>query len=206
LAEEKERHRIANEVHDNIGQNLAFAKIKLEQLRMSSSPDCSKPVAEIIKLINDTIEDTRSLVSELGSPILYELGLVPALEWIAKKIQDQHGFEVDFRENGLPGQLNENVELFLFQAIRELLTNVAKHAEANCCTISLKLQGKDLRVDIVDDGKGFDTEVFDTAGSEGKGFGYFSIRERVESLGGTLQIDSRPNGGTRVFLIVPLNT
>jgi len=207
LAEEKERRRIAVEVHDHIGQNLAFAKMKLGGLKESvSSPDCLSAVEEIIKLVDSTIQDTRSLVSEIGSPVLYELGLIPAIHGLTQKFQRQHGFNVQLENDRDPKSVSDDVQILLFQAVKELLANVAKHAKATTCTVSLKVQDEDVRVDVIDDGIGFDPEDIETSGEKGPFFGLFSIRERLEPLGGSLSIHSRSNKGTRVTLLAPLKT
>jgi len=205
LAEEKERRRIAVEVHDHIGQNLAFAKMKLGDLKKAvATPDCLRAVDEIIELVDSTIQDTRSLVSDIGSPILYELGLVPAIHGLTQKFQEQHGFHIQLENDRNSMSVSHDVKVLLYQAVKELLTNVAKHAEATTCTVSLKVQGQDIRVDVTDDGRGFDTEDVETIGEEGSFFGLFSIRERLEPLGGNLRVHSRASDGTRVTLLAPL--
>jgi signal transduction histidine kinase len=206
LAEERERRRIATEVHDRVAQNLAFAKMQLDQLRKSSSPESRAPLDEVRKLIDGAIEDARSLVSELGSPVLYELGLVPALHWLTQKLQKQQGINVEFKDDGHPKPLSDDVQVFLFQAARELLTNVAKHADAANCTVSLAVQDDRVQLEVVDDGKGFDPERTGAIGPDTRGFGFFSLRERLKPLGGTLEVYSKPGEGTRVSLFVPLHS
>jgi signal transduction histidine kinase len=162
-------------------------------------------VGEIIELIDGTIQDTRSMVSELGSPILYELGLVPAVEWLTQQAENKHNFKAEFKDDGNPKPVSDEVQVFLFQAVRELLANVAKHAKATNCTVSLKVKGGDIRVDVVDDGIGFDEKAVGRNPEKGTGFGFFSIRERLEHLGGSLGIYSKPGEGARLTLIAPLS-
>ncbi|UCD87211.1 MAG: PAS domain S-box protein, partial [Desulfobacterales bacterium] len=125
LAEERERRRIATEVHDHVGQNLAFAKLKLATLlkKISSSSE-QKAADELNTLIDEAIRDTRFLVSEFGSPVLYELGFVPAVEWLTQQTQKRHGIVVDFEDDGQPKPLSDDVRVLLFQAVRELLANI----------------------------------------------------------------------------------
>jgi len=203
LAEEKERRRVATEVHDYIGQNLAFSKIKLNELQASISPESSQSIAEVIELIDKAIGDIRHLVNELGSPVLYELGLAPAVESLARQFRENL-LNVTFEDDKKPKPISDDVKIFVFQAIRELLANVAKHAKAANCTVSLKAEGAKLRLDIVDDGIGFDVEKIEAVGSKERGFGFFSIRERLEPLGGSLEINSKPDEWTRITLFTPL--
>jgi PAS domain S-box-containing protein len=205
LAEEKERRRIAREVHDNIGQNLAFAKIKMSELQKTDMlPHFRDTVESVLQLIKSTIQDTRSLVSEIGSPILYELGFEPAVEGLVKKIKQKNFLNVSFENDRHQKPLHDDVKVFLFQAVRELLANVVKHSKAANCTVSLKVESGKIRVDVGDDGIGFETEIIGTPENANEGFGFFSIRERLEPLGGSIGIYSKPNEGTLITLFAPL--
>ncbi|MDY6839413.1 MAG: PAS domain-containing protein [Thermodesulfobacteriota bacterium] len=205
LAEERERRRVATEVHDRINQNLAFVKMKLGKLRAStSSSSVAGIMDEVLKLVDETIQNARALVSELGSSILYELGFVPAVEWLTQQAERQHGIVVDFEDDGQPKPLSEDVRVLLFQAARELLVNIAKHAKARTAKVSITRDGNQVRVDVEDDGVGFDiAEIGPSVDTSGK-FGLFSIRMRLEPLGGHTEVDSKPGQRTRVALIAPL--
>lgn len=198
LGEERERRRIATNLHDRIGQSLAFARLKLAGLTQEK-PEL-KPVQE---LIEQAIVDTRSLTFELSPPVLYELGLVPALEWLTRKIQEEHAIQTRFHDDGQPKPVPENFRVVLFQAARELLVNVVKHARATHAQVVLRRDGDALRMIIEDDGVGF--ELPKHKGEIPKTFGLFNIRERVEYLGGRVKIRSEDGRGTRVTLIAPLN-
>ena len=205
LAEEKERRRIAAEVHDQIGQKLAFVKMKLTQLKNALSTSVySESLQEVTELVGSTIQDTRSLVSELGLPILYELGFVPAVKWLAEEYRRKRDLAVKVSDDGRPKPLSDDTKAFLFQAVRELLTNVIKHADATECTISLSVAGSALKVQVEDNGRGFDVTRPEKPVEEADGFGLFSIRERLEPLGTRFGIDSQPGVGTTVTLVVPL--
>ena len=205
LAEERERRRIAAEVHDHIGQNLAFTKIKLDQWVKTSPSDHSKEVKEAISLLDTAIQDTRTLVSEIGNPVLYELGLVPAIQWLVKRAEEKHRLPIIFEDDGQKKPVSDDVKVFLFQAVRELLTNIAKHAKATTCSVLLSTNEGYFQVDIVDDGQGFDTSEVRNSSSGSMGFGFFSIRERLEPVGGGLHIDSKIGKGTQVTLVAPLS-
>jgi PAS domain S-box-containing protein len=207
LAEEQERRRIATEVHDHIGQNLAFAKIKLGTLLSATFSDkLKKEVDDVVKLVDETIQDTRSLVSELGSPILYELGFVPAVDWLTQQVRSRHDIAVDFRDDGEPKPVTDEIRVLFFQAVRELLANVVRHAQAKTAKVSIARKGDQIRVDVEDNGIGFDpSEVGPSADQNGR-FGLFSIRERLEPLGGQMEVASKTGEGTRVTLTGPLSS
>jgi PAS domain S-box-containing protein len=198
LGEERERRRIATNLHDRIGQSLAFARLKIAGMAREKTE--LKPVQE---LIEQAIEDTRSLTFELSPPVLYELGLVPALEWLARKIQQEHRIQTEFHDDGEPKPVEENMRVVLFQAVRELLLNVVKHARASHAQVLLRRDGNAIRIVIEDDGIGFEVSKFRS--DVPRTFGLFNVRERLEYLGGRVKIRSEPGAGTRVTLIAPLN-
>jgi len=206
LAEERLRRRIATDIHDHIGQNLAISKIKLESLRESmSSDELAATLDEIRELIAQTIESSRSLTFELSPPVLYELGFEAAVEWLVRQARQKHGLSTDFNSDGRPKPLSSNVCVLLFQAVRELLVNVAKHAQARNVTVSTRRVGDEVRVTVEDDGVGLDASKVSSRGSEAGGFGLFSIRERLGYIGGRLDIDSKPGAGTQVTLAVRID-
>jgi PAS domain S-box-containing protein len=205
LAEERERRRIARDLHDRIGQTLAICKIKLGALRASaSSTELAEPLDEIHELIDEIIQETRSLTFEVSSPILYELGLEAAVEWLVEQIQEQHGLLSHFEDDRQPKPLDDDVRVLLFQAVRELLTNVAKHAQAHNVKVSLRREDSNIKITVEDDGNGFDTSDVVSHWSRAEGFGLFSIRERLGHFGGRLEVESKPGHGTWVTLAAPL--
>jgi signal transduction histidine kinase len=155
-----------------------------------------------LELIDRLMEDTRTLTFELSSPILYELGLEAALGWLVEKTQEEHGLGVMFESHGLSRRLSEDVAVLLFQAVRELLANVIKHARASAVRVTCEQERDDVRIVVEDDGVGFDAARSVLSPTFGGGFGLFSIRERLGSLGGFVEIDSG-DGRTRVTLVVP---
>jgi PAS domain S-box-containing protein len=205
LVEERQRHHVAIEVHDRISQNLAFVKIKLGTLReLALSSELAGTMDDILDLVDETIQSTRTLISELGSPILYELGFVPAVQWLTQQTQNRQDIVLDFKDDGQPKVLSEDVSVLLFQATRELLVNITKHAQASTAKVSIARDGDQIRVDVEDNGVGFDsTEIVSSVDTTGR-FGLFSIRVRLEPLGGHMEVKSKPGHGTRVTLIAPL--
>jgi PAS domain S-box-containing protein len=207
LAEERERRRIATEVHDHIAQNLAFARIKLGTLSEGDlSVDVKTTVDQISSLVDEAIQDTRSLVSELGSPVLYELGFVPAVEWLTQQTSKRHDIAIDFDDDGQHKPLSNDVGVLMFRVVRELLANVVKHAQADSTKVSLRKNGDQIQVEVSDDGIGFNPAAIGPAEDQGSRFGLFSIRERLEPLGGHMEVASQPGHGTQVTLSGPLES
>jgi PAS domain S-box-containing protein len=205
LAEERERRRIATELHDNIVQTLAVSKIKLSALReVGSSVEFSEPLQNILELLNQAIQDTRSLTFELSPPILYELGFVPAVEWLAEKYEKQHNILTKVEDDRLLKPLDADVRIVLFQTVRELLNNVVKHARAKKVEICIKRMKSNIQVHVEDDGVGFDISETHLRMENSSGFGLFNIRERLDHLGGHFEIKSNKGQGTRVILHAPL--
>jgi len=205
LSEERLRRRIATDIHDHIGQNLAISKIKLESLAQSiSSPELGKSLNDIVELIARIIESTRSLTFELSPPVLYELGFEAAMEWLVRQMREQHGLSTEFRGDGQSKPLDNNVRVLLFQAVRELLVNIAKHAQARNVTVSTQMVGDEIQVNVEDDGVGFDISQAGSHDYKTGGFGLFSIRERLGHIGGYLNIESKRGLGTRVTLVAPI--
>jgi PAS domain S-box-containing protein len=206
LAEEHERRRLAIELHDRISQSLVISKIKLEALRKTGrSRKLDKALEEVCDSIGQTIQDTRTLTFDLSSPVLYELGFETAVsEWLADQIQKKHGIAVEFEDDGEPKPLDDDVRVLLFRDVRELLINIVKHAHAHKVKVSVRKLDSHICVTVEDDGVGFDpADVISMAAKRGE-FGFFSIRERLENLGGHLQIDSAPGRGCKVTMTAPL--
>jgi PAS domain S-box-containing protein len=206
LTEERERRRLATDLHDRIGQNLAVTNIKLGELRetLASNKASAAALDDIRGFIEQTIQDTRSLTFELSPPVLYELGLEAALAWLADRIREKHGLRVEFKDDGQPKPLDNGCRVIAFQAARELMFNTVKHARAKKATLSIRRDEDAIRIDIEDDGIGFDSSEIEAGETVSGGFGLFSIRERLSPLGGHLEIKSEPGRGTRASLVVPL--
>ncbi len=210
LTEEQERRRIATELHDNITQSLAMSKLKLDLVRdskSSSSADLVEVLNETSKNIEHIIQEVRTLTFDLSSPILYELGFEAAVaEWLTERIEKEHYIATEFEDDGQPKPLDDDTRTVLFRDVRELLTNVVKHAQAKKVKVSIRKDHSRMHVIVEDDGRGFDPkEVAATAAKAGE-FGLFSIRERLKQLGGNIEIESAAGHGTRVTLVAPLKS
>ena len=202
--EERERRRIATAIHDSIGQTLAATKIKLGAIRSTlPSGELVGQLDETRELISSAIQETRSLTFELSLPVLYEIGLQSALEWMAEQFQRKYGLQVIITGDGSDRWLDITYRVFLFQAIRELCFNVVKHARATRVTVSIQGDAELIRCDVVDDGTGFDVKKHHQDGDADMGFGLFSIREQLREYGGVLTLQTSPGSGTIVALKLP---
>lgn len=202
---ERERRRMAAFLHDSICQSLIFCKMKLAESRESSSVGEIKSLMEDIDhLVDQSIESTQTLTFDLSPPILYELGFVQAVEWLVEHTAHEHHLPVAFSDDGAEKPLGEDIRLVLFQAVREALVNIVKHAHAETASVSLVRTGDRLVVSIEDDGIGFDASNHGPRGLKGTEFGLFNMRERVRYLGGDVMIESGKNRGTRLVLAAPL--
>ena len=201
LAEERERRRIATGLHDHIGQSLALTQLRLGALRAAlSSAELVDEMDQVRQDVDHMLQDVRSLTFELSPPILYELGLVAAVEWLAEHFQKQHGLCVRVEDDGQPKPLEEEVRVLLFRAVRELLVNVVKHAGVSQARVILRRDGKGIGIVVEDAGVGFDR----VESSEPRKFGLFSIRDRLDLLGGSFRVEAAPDQGARVELVAPL--
>ena len=204
LIEERERRRIATDLHDYIGQTLAITKMRLGALReLAISGDLSTLVGEIQTLTDQAIQYTRSLTSELSPSVLYELGFKAAMEWLTEQIRDQHHIQVDFEDDRQAKPMSDEIRISLFKAVRELLINIAKHSKAHKAKVSTRREDNIIRVIVEDDGVGFSIPE-DKSLTKIGGFGLFSVHERLKYLKGDFEIDSKPGQGTRITLVAPL--
>ena len=206
LAESRERRRIAIDLHDHIGQSLVMAKIKLGELRANAIfQGCDENLSEISSLVEQALQYTRNLSLELSSPILYELGFEPALESLCKQFQEKYKIKVFFNGSGLNKlPLPNEAIILLFKAVRELLVNIIKHSKATKASVSvITLKNEQAMITVEDNGSGFNVADIENPNKEQGGFGLFSIRERVDYLGGMTSINSAPGTGTKITMSIP---
>lgn len=205
LAEERERRRIATMLHDHIGQILAISKIKLGALaQLIGNDESMNQLKEVRNHIEQAIQYTRSLTFELSPPILYDLGLEAALEWLAEQVREHQRINCMFEADAYPKPVSDEIRIVLFSAVRELLMNVTKHAQANVAKITIRRVNDSITVHVADNGIGFVPSKMSFYRDENKGFGLFSIRERLRHLSGQMEVRSGRGRGTRVILTAPL--
>ena len=203
LTEERERRRLAVELHDQITQQLILFKINLGSLPKEQLPsELSKSLDEICRNLDHIIGDTRTLTFDLSSPTLYELGLEAAIrEWLYEEVEEKHKIHTEFEDDEQPKPLDDDVRALLYRAVRELLVNIVKHAQAKNVKVSIGRDNDKVRIEVADDGVGF---IPSPQLNKTGGFGLFSIRERLNYLGGSIDIESKPGHGTHVRLIAPI--
>ena len=149
-------------------------------------------------------EDTRSLTFELSPPVLYELGLEAGVEWLAEQFQAKHDLRIEVVDDRQPKPLDEDVRVLLFRAARELILNVVKHAQVQEAKVAISRDGGFVQIAVQDDGAGFVPSELDTLVRLHRAFGLFSVRERLDSLGGSFRIQSEPGRGTVAVMRAPL--
>jgi signal transduction histidine kinase len=205
-AEESERRRVAQVIHDQLQQLLVAARFNLEAVRVRCHQrSLEEELQEVSDLLSESLNVSRLLTTELSPSILHQAGLGAALEWLGRWYDEKHGLTVKVEIDTAADVAVEEVRITLFQAVRELLFNVVKHGRTKSATVKLSM-GKDrqIRIEISDEGAGFDpAEVRAREGTTG-GFGLFSIRERLEYLGGRLEVKSAPGHGSRFTLHAPM--
>jgi len=205
LTEERERRRIANDLHDHIGQSLAITKIRLKSLQTGLSGPQAQAAEEVCRLVEEMIRQTRSLTFELSPPILYELGLEAAVEWLTEQIHEKYNLPVAFENDRRPKMVEDDVRISLFRAVRELLLNVVKHAQAPRAKVAMRQNKDRILIEVWDEGVGF-SNLDQRINTDKKTFGLFSLQERLEALGGNFWIESEPGRGTRAVMTAPLKS
>lgn len=206
LSEARERRRIAKALHDRIGQVLALINIKIGALLgKAPSKDAAKALRDIRALVSECVAQTRSLTFDLSPPILYELGFEAALEWLAERIQQRYGVDVAVRCSEPGAALSTEWRETLFTAVQELLVNVAKHSKSPAARVALRRRNGKILVSVEDRGIGMDPAGRMSVKPASDGFGLFSIRERLGSMGGRVEIESKRGRGTRVTLYAPVD-
>lgn len=207
LTEKRERHRLAAVLHDHLQQLLVGAIFALEAFGRQTDEESRRSLGDIRRLIEESLEVSRSLTVELSPTILHEAGLEGGLNWLAGWMKQKHGLTVDLDCSPHIAVERQDLRILLFESVRELLFNIVKHAgveRANVCVCSAE---NELRIVVSDRGKGFDSEMLNrNIGSAGSRFGLFSIRERLELIGGRLIIEASPQKGAAFTLLVPQRT
>ncbi|MGE0645868.1 MAG: response regulator [Nitrospira sp.] len=201
LTEQRERKVLASELHDYLAQLLVVSKFKVDQLRRTTSKtDTVRLLDETDSALDQALTYSRTLISRLSPTVLFSHGLIAALTWLAEYFSKQ-GLRVEVESYVETVTMPEDYSVLVFQSVRELLFNVLKHAGTAAATVEASVpdQGH-FRISVVDNGKGFDMRALS---STTKGYGLFSIQERIEGLGGIFTLHSSPGSGTRIELLVP---
>jgi len=204
MTEVRERRRIALDLHDNICQSLAVAKLRLHDLQARATEiDLERPLIEIKEMIGDAIHHTRSILKEISPFTLHAVGLSAAIDALAEQINAKYGLTIIHESPESIGKIDEEVIILLYQATRELLLNIIKHAKVSTAFVSIQEIGNDIRVQVKDDGVGFDVSGAQTMFNRSGGFGLFNIRERLKIWDGHMEIKSGHGMGTCITISVP---
>jgi PAS domain S-box-containing protein len=209
MTEERERRRLAVDLHDTLAQSLAVVNLYLWRVRellgdQAHGASFKEVLGNLETTVDDSIKYTRSLIAELSPPVLYDLGLPAAFRWLGEQM-GRHGLRVEVDGPAEGFSLAQDDAVFLFQCARELLWNVVKHGVTDRATVAYGRDGDRMSLAVSDNGKGFDAQTM-RANFDGRGhFGLFSIRERVELRGGAVEINSTPGAGTWVSIVFPID-
>lgn len=200
VAEERERRRIANDVHDGLGDELSLARIKAAELAAAHPAD--PRVTELTRILDRCIGAARTLTFALAPPVLHELGLHAALEWLVERRNADSGVRMSFSGPPEPAGMTEAERILCYRSVRELLRNVVKHAGARSAAVTARMRAGVYEIEVFDDGQGFDAAQA-LSHAEATGFGLFSIRERLRDLGGQLLVRSTIGAGSRLTMRLP---
>lgn len=200
--QENERHALARELHDQIGQTLTALKMHIQ---LTGSSPLAEDFQNSIQLVEDAIRQVRDLSRTLRPSILDDFGLEPALRWHLDNQAQLAGFSWDFEYNLSGERLPEEIEIVCYRVAQVALTNVVNHAKASHVRLTIWSESNTIRMDICDNGQGFDVQKALQEASRGKTLGLLSMIERTELLGGKIQIESQPGQGACVHLQLPLD-
>jgi signal transduction histidine kinase len=208
LAEQRERQRISQVLHDHVQQMLYGIQMRSQLIGLDTPP--SSVLRDHLKameqLVNDAIRATRTLAVELSPPVLQSEGLAAALEWLAQNMAELHGLQVATDLRADCRKTNNDLCVLLFQLVRELLFNVVKHAGVQRAELTMWEQDEHLVVCVADNGCGFEVDIIRKPRDHKGGFGLYSVSERLLLFGGRLEIESQPGHGVRATIIVPQAT
>jgi PAS domain S-box-containing protein len=205
-SEQRERRRLAQALHDGVQQLLVAARMALEQAdqRITEDSGARPALQRAVRLIDESAEASRALSLELCPPVLYDRGLGPALAWLGEHFREHHQLVVDARIEMALEPANADVEAFLFQAARELLLNTVKYARTDEAGLTMHVEGEMLTITVEDNGAGFDPAQGLSEATAKGGFGLLNLSERLQLLGGYLDIWSAPGKGCRVQMACPM--
>jgi len=205
-AQERERIRIAQELHDDLGQSLLTLNLQLNSIARKLSPEPVKlkeDFSHCRDYLKHIIANVRRLSHDL-TPLGLELGLPAALTELLEEFKSQHGIQCTLEVDGISGLFSQDAEINLYRILQESLSNISKYAEASQVDVSLRKEGLQVEITVEDNGKGFDTAKILARRGRKKGLGLASMEERARLLGGTFSISSQPQAGTRIYITVPV--
>lgn len=207
LAEERERRRVATQLHDTVVQFLAFAKLKLGLLQQKiSGEESGHTLAEVESLLQEALSRSRAVMYELSSSALYEISFEEAIRTLVKQYQEQYSLPVQFHDDGEPKPLGMDLQIVLFQSLRELLVNMLDRDNVTEAEVTLSRQGDQVALVVKDNGVSRPTLRPPAPDDERRRIGMLSIRERLRYFGGQLLIETAPDRGTTATLLAPVES
>lgn len=204
-AQEEERRRLSRELHDDTLQSLVVAKAKINATGILGLPaKANERLSEVEQILDVTVDSVRRYCRDLRPSLLDDLGLVDAIDWLVASVASRTATEMVVDVTGQPRRVGEHHELLIFRVVQEALRNVERHAGASHAWVGLDYGDETLSVFVTDDGRGLGTGRRSGRGHPAIGLGLRGMDERAKLLKGSLIIESRPAGGTKVLLLVPL--
>ncbi len=204
-AQEDERKRIARELHDDTSQVLFAQLLRVSAMKLSDNPEIREMAESLEMMFAESMEAVRRLGHELRPPSLDDLGLLEATGALVQRMSERSGIEIAYVTSGVRERLDPAVELVLYRVAQEALTNMWKHAKATRASVSIRRTDHQVELAVDDNGRGFDINSENASDGKGLGLGLFGMQERVELVGGNLEIIGNRNPGTRVRASIPLN-
>jgi PAS domain S-box-containing protein len=202
--QEEERRHLARELHDEIGQTLTAAKLNLKIIAPEVPPAVAGRVEDSIQILDRLLQQVRQLSLDLRPPLLDELGLVPALRWLADQQAQLAGLRVTFTANVDHLEMDLLTRTACFRVAQEAITNAIRHARAATVTVELRAEPNRVWLVVQDDGGGFDKDAMQQRAAGGASIGLLSMNERASLLGGELEVSSAPDRGTEIRAWFPL--
>jgi signal transduction histidine kinase len=202
-AEEKARRATAVDLHDGIGQTLVGMAITLDVARRNAPADVALLVDEVRSRLRVVQDRTRQLITDLSPPGLYDLGLMPALQWLTVYMRTHDGLTVDLDADVREESIKLDIRILAFKLVRELLRNVVKHAGVSRASVRVWGDDQELNVMVADHGRGFDSQM-DLFGQRAGGFGLWSVADRAQEVGGRFSVETSLGRGSTFKLVLPL--
>jgi PAS domain S-box-containing protein len=206
LIEEKQKKEIATNIHDHLSQCLIISKMRINELKKNPQ---LKMIGEDLKFIenhiSEALKNSRKITYELSPPVLYQLGIIAALNWLLDNVETIHKVTCKLTSTVNNIELGDIKSILLYRSIQEIINNTIKYAEASMITLDLCKDHLGVHILVIDNGSGFDTSVIQNHNHSGSGFGLFTVRERVRNMQGEFTITSEINTGTTVKFFIPLS-
>jgi signal transduction histidine kinase len=198
-AEEKERSRIAQELHDGLGQLLSTARLNVSGLEDAVSQEDQPNVLRSLKIIDEACTEVRNVSHNLMPGALIRLGLIPAINELVNNVNAAKGVQIDFNAN-IETSIGKSLDITIYRIIQEIVNNMIRHAKANRISIRIEKSKDDLQISMTDDGVGFNTDELKNT----KGIGWKNIFSRISMLNGDIKLESEPQKGTMIFINLKL--